>query len=49
MTSTLQAAVNPGSHTQWLVLIRPQGVMEVFLFEPSINNCVQDFADMDAS
>lgn len=31
-TTTLQAAVNAGSHSQWLLLVRPQGVMEVCLF-----------------
>ncbi|KAG9227086.1 hypothetical protein CCMSSC00406_0008286 [Pleurotus cornucopiae] len=30
-TTTLQAAVNAGSHSQWLLLVRPQGVMEVCL------------------
>ncbi|KAJ8701115.1 mRNA cleavage and polyadenylation factor subunit [Pleurotus ostreatus] len=29
-TTTLQAAVNAGSHTQWLLLVRPQGVMEIW-------------------
>ena len=28
-TSTLQAAVTAGNRSQWLVLVRPQGVMEV--------------------
>ena len=31
ITSTLQAAVAAGHNSQWLVLIRPQGVMEVRL------------------
>lgn len=31
-TSTLQAAVNAGSNGQSLILIRPQGVMEVCVF-----------------
>lgn len=31
ITSTLQAAVTAGHNSQWLVLIRPQGVMEVRL------------------
>ncbi|TFY69793.1 hypothetical protein EVG20_g3009 [Dentipellis fragilis] len=30
-TSTLQAVMNAGQKTQWLILCRPQGVMEVFL------------------
>ncbi|KDR76540.1 hypothetical protein GALMADRAFT_246929 [Galerina marginata CBS 339.88] len=29
-TSTLQAAVNAGSKSQWLILMRPQGVMEIW-------------------
>lgn len=29
ITSTLQAAVTAGHNSQWLVLVRPQGVMEV--------------------
>ncbi|KAL0957913.1 hypothetical protein HGRIS_000094 [Hohenbuehelia grisea] len=29
-TTTLQAAVNAGSHSQWLVLVRPQGTMEIW-------------------
>lgn len=29
VTSTLQAAVTAGHNSQWLMLIRPQGVMEV--------------------
>lgn len=28
-TSTLQAAVNAGNKSQWLLLVRPQGTMEV--------------------
>lgn len=28
-TSTLQGAMNAGSRSQWLVLVRPQGVVEV--------------------
>lgn len=28
-TTTLQAAMNAGSKTQWLLLCRPQGIMEV--------------------
>jgi hypothetical protein len=32
VTSTLQAAVTAGHNGQWLVLIRPQGTMEVRLF-----------------
>ena len=28
-TTTLQGAVSAGSHSQWLVLVRPQGTMEV--------------------
>lgn len=32
ITSTLQAAVTAGHNSQWLVLIRPQGVMEVRSF-----------------
>ncbi|KAI9568018.1 CPSF A subunit region-domain-containing protein [Boletus coccyginus] len=30
ITSTLQAAVTAGHNSQWLVLIRPQGVMEIW-------------------
>ncbi|KAG8216364.1 CPSF A subunit region-domain-containing protein [Butyriboletus roseoflavus] len=30
ITSTLQAAVTTGHNSQWLVLIRPQGVMEIW-------------------
>jgi cleavage and polyadenylation specificity factor subunit 1 len=29
VTSTLQAAVNSEKRSQWLILVRPQGVMEV--------------------
>ena len=29
VTSTLSAAVNAGSKGQWLVLVRPQGIVEV--------------------
>jgi cleavage and polyadenylation specificity factor subunit 1 len=29
VTSTLHAAVNAGNRNQWLVLIRPQGTLEV--------------------
>lgn len=32
ITSTLQAAVAAGHNSQWLVLIRPQGIMEVRSF-----------------
>ena len=32
VTSTLQAAVAAGHNSQWLVLIRPQGTMEVRSF-----------------
>lgn len=28
-TSTLQAAVNAGARGQWLILVRPQGILEV--------------------
>ncbi|KAF8880473.1 CPSF A subunit region-domain-containing protein, partial [Gymnopilus junonius] len=30
VTSTLQAAVNAGSKSQWLILMRPQGIMEIW-------------------
>jgi cleavage and polyadenylation specificity factor subunit 1 len=30
-TSTLQAAVAIGNRSQWLMLVRPQGIMEVGL------------------
>lgn len=29
VTTTLQGAVGAGNHSQWLVLVRPQGTMEV--------------------
>ncbi|KAI6016186.1 CPSF A subunit region-domain-containing protein [Pisolithus marmoratus] len=29
-TTTLQAAVSAGSHSQWLALVRPQGIMEIW-------------------
>jgi cleavage and polyadenylation specificity factor subunit 1 len=29
VTSTIQAAVNSEKRSQWLILVRPQGVMEV--------------------
>lgn len=29
-TTTLQAVVSAGSHSQWLVLVRPQGIMEIW-------------------
>ncbi|OSD02613.1 hypothetical protein PYCCODRAFT_1477600 [Trametes coccinea BRFM310] len=29
-TSTLQGAMNAGSNTQWLILVRPQGVVEIW-------------------
>lgn len=29
MTSTLHAAVNAGNRSQWLILVRPQGTIEV--------------------
>lgn len=29
VTSTLQAVINAGNKSQWLILIRPQGIMEV--------------------
>lgn len=37
--TTLQAAVDSGKRSQWLVLVRPQGVMEVcsFLEDPNRN------------
>ncbi|KAH7882293.1 CPSF A subunit region-domain-containing protein [Phlebopus sp. FC_14] len=30
VTSTLQAAVTAGNNSQWLVLVRPQGIMEIW-------------------
>lgn len=35
-TTTLQAAVSAGSHSQWLVLVRPQGTMEIWSL-PKLN------------
>lgn len=29
VTSTLQGAMNAGNKSQWLILVRPQGVVEV--------------------
>ncbi|KAH7925063.1 hypothetical protein BV22DRAFT_1119797 [Leucogyrophana mollusca] len=36
VTSTLQAAVTAGNRTQWLVLVRPQSVMEIWSL-PKLN------------
>ncbi|PFH48729.1 hypothetical protein AMATHDRAFT_64747 [Amanita thiersii Skay4041] len=36
ITSTLQAAVNAGNRSQWLILLRPQGVMEIWTL-PKLN------------
>lgn len=36
ITSTLQAVVAAGYNSQWLVLVRPQGVMEVR--QPSVHS-----------
>ncbi|KAI0088958.1 CPSF A subunit region-domain-containing protein [Irpex rosettiformis] len=30
MTSTLQSAMNAGAKTQWLLLVRPQGILEIW-------------------
>ncbi|KIM69381.1 hypothetical protein SCLCIDRAFT_1207782 [Scleroderma citrinum Foug A] len=30
VTTTLQGAISAGSHSQWLVLVRPQGTMEIW-------------------
>ena len=37
-TTTLQAAMNAGTRTQWLILCRPQGVLEVMLFLSRIDD-----------
>ncbi|KAL4078098.1 CPSF A subunit region-domain-containing protein [Scleroderma yunnanense] len=36
VTTTLQAAVNAGNYSQWLVLVRPQGTMEIWSL-PKLN------------
>lgn len=35
VTTTLQGAISAGSHSQWLVLVRPQGTMEVCFMQLS--------------
>jgi hypothetical protein len=49
VTSTLQAAVNAGTHTQWLVLVRPQGIMEVFHSITSFYIALKCCLDLDPS
>ncbi|KAI0784088.1 CPSF A subunit region-domain-containing protein [Abortiporus biennis] len=59
VTSTLQAAVNAGSQSQWLILCRPQGVMEIWTLPkltlifstssvPALENVLTDSGDAPA-
>lgn len=36
VTSTLQGAMNAGNKSQWLILVRPQGVVEVYIFSTQV-------------